>query len=101
MKMGKLAKRIDELPPISIPLPSVNGKHEEPKKVRPQRPAMITGAELERKVFPRPALIVEDLLVEGLTLFCGNPKSGKSYTALNLALAVATGEPALGSLQTE
>jgi hypothetical protein len=41
---------------------------------------------------------VEGLLPEGLALLAGRPKQGKSWLALQLALAITEGRPALGSL---
>lgn len=39
---------------------------------------------------------VAGLIAEGVTLFVGAPKLGKSWLALDLAIAVATGTPAMG-----
>jgi hypothetical protein len=41
---------------------------------------------------------VRGLLPEGLTLLAGKPKMGKSWLALELAVAVATGGVALGQI---
>lgn len=41
---------------------------------------------------------VEGLVVEGLTVLGGKPKLGKSWLVLNLAVAVANGEVALGNI---
>ena len=43
---------------------------------------------------------VKGLLLEGVTLLVAKPKVGKSFLALGLAHAVATGEPALGCYET-
>jgi biotin operon repressor len=48
---------------------------------------------------PTPVWLVPDLIPEGLTLLVGAPKVGKSWLALNLALAWGTGGVALGSRQ--
>ncbi len=40
--------------------------------------------------------VIEGYLTEGVTVLAGRPKVGKSFLALGLAYAVATGTPALG-----
>src|SRR3954452_22853160 len=41
--------------------------------------------------------LVEELFVEGAIVACvGSPKNGKTWTLLDIAIAVASGEPALG-----
>jgi RecA-family ATPase len=44
--------------------------------------------------------IVKDLIPEGLSLLAGRPKVGKSWFALNIAVAVAEGNIALNKFQT-
>lgn len=51
--------------------------------------------------FPDPKWAVEGLLPEGLTLFAGPPKVGKSWAAFGLAVAVASGGKAFGSIAVE
>lgn len=41
--------------------------------------------------YPPTRWIIPDLLAEGLTLLAGDPKAGKSFFALDMALSVATG----------
>jgi len=55
-----------------------------------------TAAELLSAEFPEPAWIVPGLLPVGLTMLAGRPKMGKSWLALQIATAVATGGVALG-----
>lgn len=43
----------------------------------------------------KPLHIVEDLIVEGLTLLCGAPKMGKSWLVLDMCASVADGLPFL------
>ena len=51
-----------------------------------------TAAELLRMEFPDPVWLLPDLLPEtGLYLLCGKPKSGKSWLALGVAMALAQG----------
>lgn len=45
--------------------------------------------------------IVQDILPEGACLLVGSPKIGKSFFALNIAIAVAKGQKALGAYDTE
>src|ERR1051326_2170606 len=49
---------------------------------------------------PEPQWAVPGFLPEGVTLLAGKPKMGKSWLALDLALAVAQGGSALDSLPT-
>lgn len=64
-------------------------------------PRVISAQELVTKVFAPVKWIVPDILPEGITLFAGKPKMGKSWLALNLAIATATGGRALGRIQVE
>ncbi len=60
-----------------------------------------TAAELRDWKFPDPRWAVEGILPEGVTLLGGAPKIGKSWLALGLALAIAAGGKALGSISVE
>jgi hypothetical protein len=64
-------------------------------------PSLCRFSDLLEEDFPETRWIVPDLLPEGLTLLAAKPKLGKSWLALGLALAVATGTPALGSVPVE
>lgn len=68
---------------------------------RPQRPASWTAAELMTMEFPPPKWAVPGLIPEGATLLVGAPKTGKSWMALGLAVAVATGGKALGTIDVD
>lgn len=65
-----------------------------------KRPAILyeTAADLLAREFPEPKWAVDGLLSEGATVFAGAPKAGKSYMALGLAIAIASGGRALGSI---
>lgn len=63
------------------------------------RPRGLTAHELGTKEFPKIRWCVPDLLPQGVTLFGGSPKVGKSWVSLNLACAVASGGFAMGSLR--
>ncbi len=56
----------------------------------------ISLASLLEKELPPPSWIITDFLPEGVTILAGDPKAGKSYLTMNINLAVATGEKALG-----
>jgi RecA-family ATPase len=51
--------------------------------------------------FPEPKWMVPKIIPEGLSILCGKPKIGKSILSLNLAVAVATGDMALGKIPVE
>ena len=59
------------------------------------------AAELLNTTFPDLKWAVPGLVPEGLSLLVGAPKVGKSYLALNLAVAVARGEKALGEIDCD
>ena len=68
-----------------------------PLKGAVQVPAGIfSAADLQGRVFPPIKWIVPDILPEGLTLLAGKPKLGKSWLALDIAVAVASGGSVLG-----
>ena len=60
-----------------------------------------TAAELLADDFPEPRFAVDGLLPEGLSFMAGAPKLGKSWMALGLGIAVASGGRALGSVPVE
>lgn len=59
----------------------------------------ITARHLMTVTLPDPVVIVDGLILEGLNLLAGRPKSGKSWAALNIGMAVADGGTALGGLK--
>lgn len=69
-----------------------------PANGRPTPLATITLDELLEKEFADIKWAVPNLIPEGLTLFAGRPKMGKSWLALGLGLAVASGGLALGKI---
>jgi hypothetical protein len=62
---------------------------------------IITAAELAKVEFPPINFVVPDYIPQGLTILAGRPKTGKSWLALNIALAVAEGGQAFGSISVE
>jgi hypothetical protein len=87
----------------------------EPTRLRVVRPGDNPGAveelhrprtswaadELMAIEFPPPRWAVPGFLAEGLSLLAGPPKVGKSWLSLGLALNVAAGTDALGSVPVE
>lgn len=61
----------------------------------------LTAASLQHKVFPDIRYVVPGYITEGLTLFAGRPKIGKSWLGLDIALAKARGSTCLGDIQCE
>lgn len=57
-----------------------------------------TARELMTRQLPDPRWAVPDLLLEGLSIFAGRPKLGKSWLVLSLGLAIAAGGRALGRI---
>jgi len=62
---------------------------------------MVTAPELWREQFPALREIVPGLLFEGAALLVARPKLGKSWLALGLSIAVATGGRALGTIDVD
>lgn len=60
-----------------------------------------TATDLMNAEFPPPTWAVPGILAEGVTLFCGPPKVGKSWLSLGLALSIAAGSYALDSVRVE
>lgn len=59
-----------------------------------------TGDQLDAMTFPPLTWAVHGILPEGFGIFTGAPKTGKSWAAYGIALAVAAGKPALGKVAT-
>lgn len=59
---------------------------------------LISASELMLKEFPPLKYAIPDLVPEGLTILAGRPKYGKSWIALDFALAAAGGTNALGTI---
>lgn len=57
--------------------------------------------DIERMVFPPVAWVIPGIVTEGLTIFAGKPKTGKSYLMLALAASVAYGGTAFGSIDVK
>jgi DNA-binding transcriptional ArsR family regulator len=61
-------------------------------------PEGFTASQLMAMEFKEPVWAIPGVVPEGVTLFCGKPKVGKSWLALNLGVAVASGGKALGDI---
>ena len=68
-------------------------------RTAPKRVTHFTAAELLSMELPEPNWVVPELLTEGFTILAGNPKLGKSWMALGLAIATATGGAVLSSVK--
>lgn len=60
-----------------------------------------SATELMKAKFKEPRWAVPRVVPEGVTLFAGPPKIGKSWLALGLGVAVASGGKALGKLDVD
>ena len=70
-------------------------------ELAPSRRIHWTAAQLMAAQFPEPRWAVPGLIAEGATLLAGPPKVGKSWLALGLAVAVASGGRALGKIEVD
>lgn len=86
--------------PVVDPEPSASDEPET-LEAKPSRRTSYTAAELLETEFPEPRYAVPGILAEGLNFEAGPPKMGKSWKALNIALAVAAGGHALGKIPVE
>ena len=67
----------------------------------PPLPAGCSANDLMQREFPEPIWIIPELLTEGLGILAGKPKTGKSWLALGLAVASASGGRALGKVKVD
>lgn len=80
--------------------PEERKQDEARQKIREQV-VSINAADLMRKEFPPIKWAVEPILPEGCSILAGAPKTGKSYFALEVSLAVAIGGLALNAKDVE
>ena len=59
---------------------------------------LVDFTQLMQNEYPEPKWAVPNMIPEGLTLLVGRPKMGKSWLSLSLAIEVASGGRALGSI---
>jgi len=62
---------------------------------------LTSAADLVARQFAEPKWAVPQIVAEGLTLLAGKPKTGKSWAALDFAVAVAGGYDALGNVSCQ
>lgn len=87
----------DDLPPgFEEFFSQYRAKPKDGNGAKPGAREEFSAAELKDRTFPPVRMVVPGLFVEGLTLLAGKPKIGKSFLALQVALAVAQGLPTLG-----
>lgn len=107
MKAPRNLNHLSEDEPPMPPKPSSPGKR---KKPAPEPESdngtglaihSISATELMNREFPAPRWAIPNLLPEGLTILAGRPKSGKSWLAFDLCLAVARGGIAMGNQQAQ
>jgi hypothetical protein len=67
----------------------------------PQQWGGLSAEALGQQHFPPMSWVVPGILPEGLAILAGKPKFGKSFLALDLAIAIATGGMALRHIQCE
>lgn len=60
------------------------------------RTEVSTAETLQTQTFPPVSYVIPGVIPEGLTLLAGKPKTGKSWLALDLCIAVAAGRYCLG-----
>ncbi|WP_442753894.1 AAA family ATPase [Methylocystis sp. JAN1] len=79
---------------IAAPAQQANGKQASP-------PKLVSARELLGMEFEPVKYVVPGYVAEGATILAGRPKLGKSWMALEMAIAVATGGACLGGIQCE
>jgi hypothetical protein len=62
---------------------------------------LTTAADLVAREFTEPKWAVPQIIAEGLAILAGKPKTGKSWAALDFAVAVAGGYSALGNIECQ
>ena len=73
------------------------------EKIEPDKKSkikLVSACDIQKMELPPIKEVIKDFLPEGLTIFAGRPKIGKSWMAMNIAIAVANGSKALGFFET-
>jgi AAA domain/Winged helix-turn-helix DNA-binding len=98
-----MAARISSEADLKTISPDASGHIPELRRPSRQRgPASLTthsGLEVYNSEFAAPEAIIDRLLYPGLTIFVARPKAGKSWLALQIAVAIASGAALGGSLR--
>jgi RecA-family ATPase len=79
----------------------LNGGGEQPRAKRQDHSGEFTADELSRMEFDEIKYVVPGYVAEGLTLFAGKPKIGKSWFLMHVAWSVACGDYTLGGIACE
>jgi hypothetical protein len=93
--------------PVSLPRAGadlrrhINGDSGDGGDTRPRPRTSWTAAELMATDFPEPRWAVPGIVAEGVTVLAGPPKAGKSWLALGLGVAIASGGKALGVIDVD
>jgi hypothetical protein len=87
----------EPLPEDSVSVSAPREKTETESKPSPT----FTATQLLAEVFPELVEVVPGILYEGLNLFAGRPKTGKSWWLLLASIAVGAGGTALGKIEVE
>lgn len=72
-----------------------------PKQKKPDSSGIYSVDALRTETFPTLKQIAGDIIVEGLTLLASRPKIGKTWLALDVAIAVDQARYCLGDIQCE
>jgi hypothetical protein len=88
--MGNTAKHSSNL--VSI----TDGRESKPQALASSKLSIVNARSIQQREYSEPIFVVEKILHEGATLMASRPKFGKSWLALQIAIAVATGKQALG-----
>lgn len=59
----------------------------------------VTAKSLVEMQLPEPRQLIPGLITEGLNILAGNPKSGKSWLAMGMSLALTSGRKVLGQIE--
>jgi hypothetical protein len=97
----RLLSSIDRRQGAAAEAARILGNHETPTVPPTLGLQPISASKILEKEYPPLRFIVPGLVVEGLTLLAGRPKIGKSWFALDLAVATARGGAFLGRQVTE
>ncbi len=71
------------------------------KKLNENKNKTFTAAELYRRNIGPARYAVKKIIPEGLTLLCGNPKTGKSYLSLDIAVSIVEGKMIFGQIPVD
>jgi hypothetical protein len=86
---------------LSKPGARADGRPSSPGSIPRKRPTLTSGAKLLDMQFEPVRYVVPNYIAEGATILAGRPKLGKSWLALEMAIAVATGGTCLGGVECE